>query len=94
MPARELETISFASVTIIASILSCICACIHPFHTALRRTLKTRKAMLDEGMADWAMGEAFAFGSLLQDGNFVRLSGERLNSLLTTSALSIHSVLL
>ena len=34
--------------------------------------------MLAEGQADWAMGEAFAFGSLLQDGYHVRLSGEPL----------------
>ena len=31
--------------------------------------------MLGEGEADWAMGEAFAFGSLLQDKVHVRLSG-------------------
>ena len=44
--------------------------------TALKRTLKGRMAMLNDGMADWAMGEAFAFGSLLQDGKYVRLSGK------------------
>ena len=43
---------------------------------ALKRTLKTRTAMLELGVADWAMGEAFAFGSLLQDGKIVRLSGK------------------
>ena len=32
--------------------------------------------MLKEGKADWAMGEAFALGSLLKDGIHVRLSGQ------------------
>ena len=32
--------------------------------------------MLNEGIADWAMGEAFAFGSLLKEGIHVRLSGQ------------------
>ena len=33
--------------------------------------------MLANREADWAMGEAFAFGSLLMDGTHVRLSGEQ-----------------
>ena len=32
--------------------------------------------MLEAGEADWAMGEAFAFGSLLMDNTHVRLSGQ------------------
>ena len=32
--------------------------------------------MLQQGEADWALGEAFAFGSLLEDGHHVRLSGQ------------------
>lgn len=32
--------------------------------------------MLKAREADWAMGEAFAFGSLLMEGNHVRLSGQ------------------
>ena len=32
--------------------------------------------MMVKGEVDWAMGEAFAFGSLLQDGIHVRLSGQ------------------
>ena len=44
--------------------------------SALKRTLKTRRSMMESGKADWAMGEAFAFGSLLQDGKVVRLSGK------------------
>ena len=42
----------------------------------IRRILKGRKTMLDEGVADWAMGEAFALGSLLKEGIHVRLSGQ------------------
>ena len=42
----------------------------------LKRVLKGRAEMLANGQADWAMGEAFAFGSLLMDGNHVRLSGQ------------------
>ena len=43
---------------------------------ALKRILKGRQAMLQEGRVDWALGEAFAFGSLLEDGIHVRLSGQ------------------
>jgi 2-oxoglutarate dehydrogenase E1 component len=32
--------------------------------------------MLAKREADWAMGEAFAFGSLLKEGTHVRLSGQ------------------
>ena len=32
--------------------------------------------MAENRMADWAMGEAFAFGSLLMEGTHVRLSGQ------------------
>ena len=42
----------------------------------MRRILKGRMDMLNDGKADWAMGEAFAFGSLLKDGIHVRLSGQ------------------
>ena len=42
----------------------------------IRRILKGRLNMLKEGKADWAMGEAFAFGSLLKEGFHVRLSGQ------------------
>lgn len=34
----------------------------------LKRVLKGRKEMLKDRVADWAMGEAFAFGTLLMDG--------------------------
>lgn len=45
-------------------------------HPGLKRVLKTRGEMLKAREADWAMGEAFAFGSLLMEGNHVRLSGQ------------------
>lgn len=32
--------------------------------------------MLKEGQADWAMGEAFAIGTLLKENRHVRLSGQ------------------
>ncbi|MEQ1789061.1 MAG: 2-oxoglutarate dehydrogenase E1 component [Rickettsiales bacterium] len=41
------------------------------------RQLESKKVMMETGIGlDWAMGEALAFGSLLADGNGVRLSGQ------------------
>lgn len=45
-------------------------------HGGLKRVLKARKQMVDNRQADWALGEALAFGSLLKDGIHVRLSGQ------------------
>ncbi|XP_028405174.1 2-oxoglutarate dehydrogenase-like, mitochondrial [Dendronephthya gigantea] len=45
-------------------------------HAGLKRILKARKKMLEEGHVDWAIGEALAFGSLLKEGIHVRLSGQ------------------
>ena len=42
----------------------------------LKRVLKGRMDMVENGLADWALGEALAFGTLLKDGNHVRLSGQ------------------
>ena len=42
----------------------------------LKRILKNRSDMANRRQADWAMGEAFAFGSVLKDGVHVRLSGQ------------------
>ena len=44
-------------------------------YSGLKRILASRREMLSNREADWAMGEAFAFGSLLMDGTHVRLSG-------------------
>jgi 2-oxoglutarate dehydrogenase E1 component len=46
-------------------------------HRTIRRLLENRKKMVQTGEGiDWAMGEAFAFGSLLKEGFRVRLSGQ------------------
>ena len=39
-------------------------------HGGLKRVLKGRKALADDRLADWSLGEAFGYGSLLMDGNF------------------------
>ncbi|XP_020713905.1 2-oxoglutarate dehydrogenase, mitochondrial isoform X2 [Ceratitis capitata] len=45
-------------------------------HKGLLRVLAARKTMVDERIADWALAEAMAFGSLLKEGIHVRLSGQ------------------
>ena len=45
-------------------------------HRAMERIHKTRSEMVVKRECDWAMAEAFAFGSLLKDGVHVRLSGQ------------------
>jgi 2-oxoglutarate dehydrogenase E1 component len=45
-------------------------------HSGVKRILKSRAEMSSRREADWAMGEALAFGSLLKDGIHVRLSGQ------------------
>lgn len=45
-------------------------------HKGLLRVLAARKEMVDNKIADWAMAEAMAFGSLLKEGIHVRLSGQ------------------
>jgi 2-oxoglutarate dehydrogenase E1 component len=46
-------------------------------HKTLTRILDAKKKTLDEGQGiDWATAEALAFGTLLQDGYGVRLSGQ------------------
>ncbi|MDQ3245613.1 MAG: 2-oxoglutarate dehydrogenase E1 component [Pseudomonadota bacterium] len=46
-------------------------------HKTLQRILDAKKATFDSGSGlDWATAEALAFGSLLQDGHGVRLSGQ------------------
>lgn len=42
----------------------------------LKRVLKGRSDMLNKGVADWAIGEAMAIGTLLKEGIHVRLSGQ------------------
>lgn len=46
-------------------------------HKRLERVLNEKKEKLEAGQnIDWATGEALAFGSLLCEGNMVRLSGQ------------------
>ena len=44
--------------------------------SGIQRILKARRAMVESRTADWALGEALAFGSLLMEGYHVRLSGQ------------------
>lgn len=45
-------------------------------HRGLKRILEGRRKLIEHRTADWALGEAFAFGSLLLEGTHVRLSGQ------------------
>jgi 2-oxoglutarate dehydrogenase E1 component len=45
-------------------------------HRGIKRVLTERRKMLGEEECDWAIGEALAFGSLLEEGVHVRLSGQ------------------
>jgi len=44
--------------------------------SGIKRILKQRSEMKSNREADWAIGEALTFGSLLKDGVHVRLSGQ------------------
>src|SRR5690606_1161647 len=46
------------------------------FIKKIQRLLAQRKQMVADNKLDWAMGELLAYGSILNDGNDVRLSGE------------------
>eukprot|EP00658_Telonema_sp_P-2_P082700 TRINITY_DN8790_c0_g1_i5.p1 TRINITY_DN8790_c0_g1~~TRINITY_DN8790_c0_g1_i5.p1 ORF type:complete len:999 (+),score=274.18 TRINITY_DN8790_c0_g1_i5:220-3216(+) len=46
-------------------------------HRGVQRVYKNKAAAIDKGVGiDWATAEALAFGSLLNEGNHVRLSGQ------------------
>lgn len=45
-------------------------------HSGIARMLKNRGDLVKARKADWALGEAMAFGSLLIEGTHVRLSGQ------------------
>ena len=45
-------------------------------HPKLLRQLESRRKTFESGEADWALGEALAFGSLLLDGHDVRMAGQ------------------
>ena len=45
-------------------------------HKGIKRIIDGHKKMTDSRVADWALGETMAFGSLLMEGTHVRLSGQ------------------
>ncbi|CAH0604432.1 unnamed protein product [Chrysodeixis includens] len=45
-------------------------------HPGVARILAAREKMVAEGIADWAMGETLAYGSLLRDRVHIRFTGE------------------
>ncbi len=45
-------------------------------HPKLARQFAQRDAMFDEGIVDWSSAEALAFGSILLDGDDVRVTGQ------------------
>ena len=45
-------------------------------HPKLARLVEARKELIEKEKIDWALAEAFAFGSLVLDGHPVRLSGQ------------------
>ncbi|KAL4706329.1 hypothetical protein ACJJTC_004938 [Scirpophaga incertulas] len=45
-------------------------------HKGITKILANREKMVKEGIADWAMGEALAYGSLLRDKIHIRFTGE------------------
>ena len=45
-------------------------------HPKLGRVLTNRLKLFEQGSADWAMAEYFAFGSLAEEGTWVRVAGE------------------
>jgi 2-oxoglutarate dehydrogenase E1 component len=68
VPTSELRAIGQVLTRIPAS---------HSVHPTLARILKAKAEMIESGQGlDWATAEALAFGSLLRDGNGVRLSGQ------------------
>ncbi|BFF97254.1 2-oxoglutarate dehydrogenase mitochondrial [Drosophila madeirensis] len=45
-------------------------------HKGILRILALRRKLVESKQADWSLGEAFAFGTLVKDGIHVRLSGQ------------------
>ncbi|GAB4283661.1 MAG: 2-oxoglutarate dehydrogenase E1 component [Marinilabiliales bacterium] len=46
------------------------------FFDKIKNLVKARKNMLDNGIIDWAMAELLAYGTLVYEGNRVRISGQ------------------
>ena len=51
-----------------------MCVCVPP--PGVSRILRGRSELVKARQMDWALGEYMAFGSLLQEGVHVRLSGQ------------------
>ncbi len=45
-------------------------------HPKLVRQFKARRELFESGEVDWALGEAFAFGTILLDGRDIRMAGQ------------------
>ena len=45
-------------------------------HPKLARQFEARDAMMDQGLVDWGLAEALAFGTLLDEGVSIRLAGQ------------------
>lgn len=46
------------------------------FFSKIHRLVEERRKMISEGRIDWALGELLAYGTLLQEGHPVRLTGQ------------------
>ena len=46
------------------------------FFSKIHRIVEERRKMVSEGRIDWALGELLAYGTLLQEGHPVRLTGQ------------------
>lgn len=45
-------------------------------NSKIKRLLKSKQDLLDKGLIDWSYGELLAYGSLMLNGNNVRMSGQ------------------
>lgn len=45
-------------------------------HPKLLKQFDARNKMWDEGQVDWALGEAFALGTMVSEGNSIRMAGQ------------------
>ena len=72
LPPTGVSPETLAHVT---KVMTAFPADFHP-HPKLERMVEKRANALKENSIDWAMAEQLAFGSLLQEGTSVRLSGQ------------------
>ena len=74
--AAPLETSVSAAKT--KQVFDALCSVPEGFvlHPKLARQFEARDAMMAEGMVDWGLAEAMAFGTLLDEGTSIRLAGQ------------------